>query len=55
MPKTKKTEISDKARELQRAYQKKWRQANPDKIRQYTRNYWERKAREAEQETSPTE
>lgn len=42
--------MSEEARKAQRAYQKKWRDANPDKVRAKNRRYWEKKAREAQNE-----
>jgi DNA-binding NarL/FixJ family response regulator len=35
---------SDKARELKNEYQKAWRRKNPEKVRQYNIDFWERKA-----------
>lgn len=40
---------TDKARELSNAYQREWCRKNRDKVKQYKRNYWEKKARELEQ------
>jgi DNA-binding CsgD family transcriptional regulator len=39
-----KLNLSDKARELRNAAQREWKRKNPDKVRQYQINYWERKA-----------
>ncbi|MEI7982138.1 MAG: hypothetical protein WCI71_10830 [Bacteroidota bacterium] len=39
-----KTEMSAEARQKANEYQRKWRQNNSDKIKQYCVNYWERKA-----------
>jgi DNA-directed RNA polymerase specialized sigma subunit len=36
--------MTDKARKARNEYQKQFRAKNPDKIRQYNINYWERKA-----------
>ena len=36
------TEI--KAAELRRAYQKEWRAAHKDKVREYNRRFWAKKA-----------
>ena len=36
--------LSEKARELRNAYQSEYRRKNPDKIRKYNVDYWERKA-----------
>jgi DNA-binding CsgD family transcriptional regulator len=37
-------ELSEKARLARNAYQKRFRQKNPDKIRQYNVRYWEKLA-----------
>lgn len=37
-------ELTDKAKETRNAYQRAYRIKNPDKIKQYNVNYWERKA-----------
>lgn len=42
--------LSNKAVELRREYYKKWRQNNPNKIKQYQKTYWERKAQETTKE-----
>lgn len=41
-----KNTMEQKARELQREYQRQWRKKNPDKVREKNRRYWEKKARE---------
>jgi len=33
----------DLARELQRDYLREWRRKNPEKVKQYNRDYWLRK------------
>ena len=43
-------DISEKAREAQRAYLREWRRKNPDKVKEQNRRYWERKAAKLEQE-----
>ena len=50
-------ESKERAKDLQRQYLKAWRKKNPDKVRQYNKAYWERKAqrREAENEQTATE
>jgi DNA-binding NarL/FixJ family response regulator len=40
------TELSEKARKLYNEQMKSWKKRNPDKVRQYKVNYWEKKARE---------
>jgi len=37
-------ELSDKAREARNAYQRAWRRKNPELLKQYNIDYWERKA-----------
>lgn len=37
-------EMSNAAKAAMREYQRKWRQANKDKIREINRRYWEKKA-----------
>ena len=39
-------QLSPEAREARRQYLKEWRKRNPEKVKQHTRDYWERKARE---------
>ena len=36
--------LSEKAREIKNAYQREWKQKNPDKAKQYAVSYWEKKA-----------
>ena len=38
------SELTEKARLLKNAYCKQWRDANPDRIRKYTKTYWEKQA-----------
>lgn len=41
--------MSEKAREARNAYQREYSRKNPEKMREYRRRYWERRAaREAE-------
>lgn len=42
-------QLSAKALELRRAYQREWRLKNKDKVRANNRRYWERKAQKAVQ------
>ena len=35
------------ARQARNAYAREWRARNPDKVRQYNKSYWERKAESA--------
>lgn len=36
--------MDEKAKEARRAYSNAWRAANRDRVREYNRRYWERKA-----------
>jgi hypothetical protein len=36
--------ISDQGREVRNEYQRQWRRRNPERMRSYRVNYWERKA-----------
>ena len=40
--------MSEAARQKANEYQRNWRLKNPDKLRQYNVDYWERKANEPE-------
>lgn len=42
-------ELSSEALKKRRAYQKKWRDANKEKIKEYQHSYWEKKAQESEE------
>ena len=44
------TELSNQAKEAQRAYLREWRRKNPEKVRESNRGNWERKAAQLEQE-----
>jgi len=37
-------ELSEQARRLRNEYQRQYRKKNPDKLKEYNRRYWERKA-----------
>lgn len=43
---------SDMAAEARRAYYKRWRAANKDKVKQYNQAYWQRKAERMEREAA---
>ena len=45
-----KVELSDAALEARRKYIREWKRNNPDKVKTYHVNYWERKAKEAANE-----
>ena len=36
--------LSEEARNAQREYKRQWRAANPDKVKESNRRYWERRA-----------
>lgn len=40
--------MTETAKALRREYKNAWSRKNPDKIRRYTENYWNRKAEAAE-------
>lgn len=40
--------MSEAAREARNAYKRKWAKDNPEKVKAYTRRYWEKKALEVE-------
>lgn len=42
------TNMSEKAKAMRRAYIKAWKKNHPDRVREHTRKYWEKKAAEAE-------
>lgn len=42
--------MSDKAVQARREYAKKWRKANPDKVKAAQKRYWEKKAKDLQQE-----
>lgn len=41
--------VSDAARMAQREYARQWRRKNPDKVREKNRRYWERKAKQLQE------
>ena len=42
--------MSDEAVQARREYARKWREANPDKVKAAQKRYWEKKAKELQQE-----
>lgn len=40
------TTIEEEARAEERAYKREWQRRNPEKVKEYHRRYWEKKARE---------
>ena len=46
---TQQNEMSEAARKAKNAYQGIWRKKNPEKIRQYHDNYWERQAQKQQE------
>ncbi len=47
----KRNELSEQARIAQREYQRKWRAANKDKVRNRNNRYWEKKGKQLAQES----
>ena len=45
-------EMSESAKRARREYKKAWNARNRDKVKQYQRDYWERKADSDRQETA---
>ena len=39
-----KTEMSEEAKATKREYERRWRQENPDRVREIKRRYWEKRA-----------
>lgn len=39
-------QLEELAREIQREYLREWRKRNPDKVREYNKRYWRKKALE---------
>lgn len=48
-------EMSNEARQVRNAYQRKWRANNKDKVAEINRRYWERKASSAMKKRSAKE
>ena len=40
--------MTDAAKEARKAYKRAWNRANPDKVRKYQENYWNKRAQEAQ-------
>lgn len=36
--------MTDAAKEARRAYKRAWNRANPERVKQYNENYWNKKA-----------
>ena len=47
--------MTDKAKEARRAYKRAWNKRNPDKVKKYQADYWNRKAQQAEAEKAEAE
>jgi Skp family chaperone for outer membrane proteins len=45
-------QLSDAARKARNEYNRQWRKAHPDKVREYRRNSWERRAAREAAESS---
>ena len=41
--------MTDAAREAQRAYMREWRKKNPERVREKNQRYWERKAKQIQE------
>lgn len=42
--------MSDEAKQVRKDYIKKWRKNNPERVKKYNKNYWEKKAKELKEE-----
>ena len=45
--------MNEQAKQLRREYKRAWNKRNPDKVRQYQENYWNRKAEAMKQADEP--
>ena len=43
--------MTDAAKEARRAYKRAWNKANPEKVKAYQANYWQKKAEQQAQAT----
>ena len=43
--------MTDAAKEARRAYKRAWAQANPEKVKQYQANYWQKQAQKQQETT----
>ena len=43
--------MTEEAREARRAYKREWAKKNRDRVQEYTRRYWEKKAESAAAES----
>lgn len=41
-------DLETAAKKMQSEYNRKWRQENPEKVKEYNQSYWIRKAQEAQ-------
>lgn len=46
--------MTDEAKEARRAYKREWNKKNPDKVKKHQATYWEKKAREWQEEQART-
>lgn len=46
--------MTDKAKEARRAYKRQWQRNNPDRVKKYQENYWNKRAEAAEGEPANT-
>lgn len=45
--------MTEEARRARNAYRRAWAKAHPDKVKAWQEHYWEKKARQLEQEQTP--
>ena len=53
MTETKELTTKEKARLMKNAYQREWARKNPDKVKAYQANYWQKKAEQSAQTPEP--
>ena len=44
--------MTDAAKEARKAYKRAWNKANPEKVKQYQANYWNKKAQQLAEEAA---
>lgn len=48
-------EMTDAAREAQRAYMREWRKKNPERVREKNKRYWEKRAQQLQESGGETD
>lgn len=48
-------DLTDAAREAQRAYMREWRKRNPDRVREINKRYWENQAKRVREKRGETD